>query len=649
MKSYFFQKYCLIALLLLSLGYSSRAQADFVDDINAGTYTTGQQVIYEMNVGSFTADGTFAAAGKRLAELKRNGIDIIWLMPIYPRGGGINSPYAATDFTAVNPAYGTLADLKAFVADAHDMGMKVWLDWVPNHTATNATWVTTHPEYYTKDANGNMIHPNNYGDVYQLDYSNAALTQAMNNCLKFWIDEADVDGFRCDYVSSPNIPVSYWQSTIPMLKAYRPGKDITMMGEADFSDVTALQAAGFDYDYAWGFQGKLQTYGATGSYATPIITYSKDLLSKSKAMNVSRMLYLTNHDENWNYDLKTLNQKYGANKYLLTVLSYTLWGMPLLYNGQEIGGNQALNYFEDTKIDWSQPDQKMLNTVRTLAAIKHSQAALHDAAAYADNAEVSFLTTTNNNSYITAYRRTRDDSEVVVLLNTSTTAQTALISGITGTYSQWLNSDSIAQGVSRHNRIFNGSLSVSVPAKGYLVYVKGNYPEANLPTEAPIDNLVDSSDYAVYYESPIDQATVCAWIWNDTYGGETYATSGTWPGDTFQRLGKTVEGNVVYKYSFALQSGVTLPDYIIITENGSADANKVVNGAAFVNHGYYVKGQPEAVRTVTTGITNLTVSDLTRSGQTTDDNYYNLAGQRVSGSTRGILIHWGRKVLRNKI
>ena len=112
--------------------------SDYVDDINrAANNEVGHQVIYELNVGSFTAEGTFAAAQQKLADLKTLGVDIVWLMPIYPRGGGINSPYAATDFQQTNPKYGTISDLKDFVAAAHTLNMQVWLDWVPNHTATN--------------------------------------------------------------------------------------------------------------------------------------------------------------------------------------------------------------------------------------------------------------------------------------------------------------------------------------------------------------------------------------------------------------------------------------------------------------------------------------------------------------------------------
>ena len=335
-----------IIIYLLALLPLQMLAADYVDAINsaAAKNETGHQVIYEMNIGSFTAEGTLAAAQQQLDELKTLGIDIVWLMPIYPRGGGINSPYAATDFQQVNPAYGTVSDLKAFVAAAHELHMQVWLDWVPNHTATNATWVTTHPEYYKKNGNS-FVHPNNYSDVYQLNYGSAALQKAMNDCLKFWIDEADIDGYRCDYISSNDIPVAYWQTAIPEIKGYKTGKTITFLGEADIAqDVTRLKSVGFDYDYAWGYQGSLASYGSSGVYAAPLKTNADKLLTASGSVSFSRMLYLTNHDQNWNESKKTLIEKYGANRYPLTVLAYTLYGMPLIYNGQETGGNQALQH-----------------------------------------------------------------------------------------------------------------------------------------------------------------------------------------------------------------------------------------------------------------------------------------------------------------
>ena len=463
-----------LLLLMSNVGYA----ADFVDEINqaVGKHPEGQRVIYEMNVGSFTQAGTFAAAQDRLQELKSLGVDIVWLMPIYPRGGGINSPYAATNFQKTNPKYGTIADLKAFVARAHELQMEVWLDWVPNHTATNAEWVTTHPEYYTKSG-GQMVHPNGYGDVWQLDYNNSGLVNAMNDCLKFWIDEADIDGYRCDYISSQKIPTSYWQTTIPMIKSYKAGKTITFLGEADIaSDATRLKTVGFDYDYAWQFQSQLADFG-TSTASARLKAFINNLLEKSANLSFGRMLYITNHDQNYNEEKKTLTQKYGANRYAFTVLAYTVYGMPLIYNGQEVGGNQALDYFNDTKINWNSLDNKMLNTLRTLFAMKHAVPALSDACQAADNPATTVLNVSGSSSVL-AYTRTLGNSQVLVVLNVGSTAATATVDGLTaGDWSQWLTSETISQGTSRSQTTFSASQSFTIDAKGYRVFVRGTYPE----------------------------------------------------------------------------------------------------------------------------------------------------------------------------
>lgn len=482
--------------ILLSLMSGVGFAADFVDVINEAEAKRpeGQRVIYEMNVGSFTQAGTFAAAQDRLQELKSLGVDIVWLMPVYPRGGGINSPYAATSFQKTNPKYGTIADLKAFVARAHELQMEVWLDWVPNHTATNAEWVTAHPEYYAKSG-GQMIHPNGYGDVWQLDYNNTGLVNAMNDCLKFWIDEADIDGYRCDYISSQRIPTSYWQTTIPMIKSYKAGKSITFLGEADIaSDATRLKTAGFDYDYAWQFQSQLADFG-TSTASARLKVFINTLLEKSAGLSFGRMLYVTNHDQNYNEEKKTLTQKYGANRYALTVLAYTVYGMPLIYNGQETGGNQALDYFNDTKINWTTKDDKMLNTLRTLFALKHAVPALSDARKAADNPATSMLDVSGSTSVL-AYTRTLGDSQVLVVLNVGSTAATATVEGLTaGEWSQWLTSETIAQGTSRHQTTLSASHTFTIDAKGYRVFVRGTYPEqavgatgiSSLPVTATTD------------------------------------------------------------------------------------------------------------------------------------------------------------------
>ena len=424
------------------------------------------RVIYEMNVGSFTSAGTFAAAQAKLADLRTLGIDIVWLMPIYPRGGGINSPYAATNFKATNPSYGTIADLRNFVARAHELGMQVVLDWVPNHTATDAVWVTEHPEYYTTQ-NGQMVHPNNYGDVYQLNYSNPDLCEAMNDCLRFWIDQADVDGYRCDYVSSNAIPGSYWAATIPMLRSHAGDKALTMIAETDIvHDASKLLNVGFDYDYAWNLQsGKLERFGPNGTNGNTLKGYCETFISESFGRSFDRMTYLTNHDQNFNDGGKTLEKMYGPNKYALTTLIFTIYGMPLLYNGQEVGNDQILDYFHDTKINWNSTDTKMHNTIRTLVALRHTQPAL------ANGTAATFHGCSSGN--VMAYTKSNGNSTVLVVLNLGNTDVTSSIDGIdAGNYQVWLDSRTIAGGPTCADITLTSTSTLAIGAKGYLVLVK---------------------------------------------------------------------------------------------------------------------------------------------------------------------------------
>ena len=621
-------------LFLLLSGLFLRLHAqDYITDINnSSTAAEGHQVIYEMNVGAFTPEGTFNAASEKLAGLKQTGVDIVWLMPVYPRGGGINSPYASKNFRQVNPSYGTISELKDFVAKAHGLGMKVWLDWVPNHTATDAEWVTSHPEYYTT-RNGQMVHPNNYGDVYELNYNNADLQNEMNDCMKFWIDETDIDGFRCDYVSSPSIPATYWQTAIPLIKNHKRGKDITFLAEADIvNDAKKLLNSGFDYDYAWQLQSQMVNYGPNGNTSARLKAFANTLVDGASQIAFGRMLYLTNHDQNWNESKQTLTAKYGDNRYPLTVFTFTIYGMPLIYNGQEIGGNQPLNYFEDTKIDWNSTDKKMLNTIRTLCAIKHHVPALND------KAGVEWETVTNN-SGVLAFTRTQGDSEILVLLNMNTTAASATVTGLkTGEWSLWLDSETIAQGVSRKQTTLNGTYVFNLEAKGYQVYVKGTYPEEELPPVEAYTPTLDSEDEISIFFETSQPDSYNAWVWGELGGGEAYCTSTSWPGDAMQLMGQSLTGSFIYKYTVSRVT--TAPEYLIISKNGGN--TKIYDGIAFVNHGYYVEGNPNPTQIVSTtsGITTPGLSSRDASGIR-----YDLNGRRLQGDPlpHSIYIQNGKK------
>ena len=449
-------------------GYYVMGQITKIIGAGPSTFVPNQNVIYELDLYNFTNAGTLAAAQQRLDYLKDLGIDIIWLMPIHPRGiqgriGSLGSPYAPRDYHAVNSDFGTLADLQAFVAAAHQRGMQVWLDWVANHTAKDNVWITQHRDYY----NSTLTSPNGYGDVYQLDYSKEATQVAMIEAMQYWIDQADIDGFRCDYISSNTIPTAFWTRAIKALKEYKPGKTITMLGEGDMANsVSRLLVCGWDYDYAWGFQSALVN---NKTNPAGVLTQCRNLVGDLRFIDISRMVYLTNHDQNYN---NTMTNQYGNNVYAFTVLTFTLYGMPMLYNGQETGYllSRKLDYFNRTPINWSTVDSKMLNTVKALTALKHSCDALIDNGDRAS--EVKFLTTGNTN--LVAYTRQHNAQTALVVLNLGTSALNTTVSGLeAGEWKRAIDVSNISAGLTAILVTLNATQSFSVPAGGYQVYIKG--------------------------------------------------------------------------------------------------------------------------------------------------------------------------------
>jgi len=435
---------------------------------NSTPVSNDNRVIYELNLYDFTKEGTFDAATKRLESLKSLGVDIVWLMPVHQRGvtdkcGTLGSPYASKDYYSVNSDFGTIDNMKAFVDKAHSLGIRVWLDWVANHTSTDAVWTTEHPEYYTK-SNGNFVHPNDYPDVYQLAMESETVQNAMIEAMRYWIMNADIDGFRCDYISSPHIPSSFWQRAIPALKQAKPGKEITFLGESDFTDVTRLYGCGFDYDYAWGFNSKLQK-AASLSDVTTLKSDCMALVGDTRYQtSLDRMIYLTNHDLNaYSGTEFTL---FKNNVYPLTVLSFTLYGMPLLYNGQEIGYNSQMSIFERAPIEWNSVNSKMNNTIRTLCALKHTQKALSNGES---RGSVKFLTC--DKSSILAYVRKSGNNEVLVILNMGG-ATTVKIDAVTpGNYISWIDSDNISKEIKGKKITISADSKFTLGNNGYKVFV----------------------------------------------------------------------------------------------------------------------------------------------------------------------------------
>ncbi|MBI1183179.1 alpha-amylase [bacterium] len=339
-------------------------------------------VIYEVNVRQYTPEGNFAGFEKHLPRLKKLGVDILWFMPIYPIGvknrkeseASLGSYYAVKDYTAVNPDFGSMDDFKALVDKCHEMGFKVVLDWVANHSAPDNIWVTEHPEYYTKDSAGNYPIPplgTDWTDVADLDYDNAGLRQAMTEAMKFWVDNCDIDGFRCDVAGE--VPLDFWVEARPQLEQNKP---LFML--AEWEDVDYYKA--FDFSYAWHFnhlmtevsQGRATVDDIVEMSCRPVVNWMANDLEGSYGVYNKQMNFTTNHDENsWK---NSVFERLGAAHKMWAAMAFTVPGLPLIYSGQEVGNGKTLKFFDKDEIDWSQDSLSGFYT--DLVALKHTNDAL---------------------------------------------------------------------------------------------------------------------------------------------------------------------------------------------------------------------------------------------------------------------------------
>ncbi|NQT78646.1 MAG: alpha-glucosidase C-terminal domain-containing protein [Bacteroidetes bacterium] len=362
-------------------------------------------VIYEVNVRQYTPEGTLKAFENHLPRLKEMGVDILWLMPVHPIGeknrkGGMGSYYSVRDYTAVNPEFGTLDDFKDLVNAAHELGMYVILDWVANHTAWDHAWVVDHPEWYSVDEKGNMVSPYDWSDVADLNYSNDDLREAMLDALKFWVVEADIDGYRCDVAGM--VPVEFWNNARVELDKIKP---VFMLAEAEQPN---HHIYAFDMSYAWELHHIMNEIAQGKKNAKAFDNYFKKHDTLYPA-NAYRMYFITNHDENsWN---GTEYERMGDAVNTFAVLTYTLPGMPLIYSGQEAALNKRLKFFEKDTIDWGA--YELADFYRRLGQLRKENPALWSGEA---GGSLKFIKTSDNESVLCFFRK-KDNEAVMVMAN----------------------------------------------------------------------------------------------------------------------------------------------------------------------------------------------------------------------------------------
>ena len=332
-------KKALIALTLILLSVSC-AQKPVQQPL-------ANSVVYEMNVRQYTPEGTFAAAQQQLPRLKDLGVDIVWLMPIYPIGiegrkGTLGSYYAIKDYCDINPEFGTLADFDSFLAEAHRLGLRVVIDWVANHTSPDAKWVTGSPaQWYERDAEGNTTFTADWSDTANLNYECQEMCDEMQKSMRFWM-ERGIDGFRCDMACE--IPLEFWQKAIADLRADYPG--MYMLAEAEEPMVHTL--SDFDASYSWELHHMMNAIARGEKNIPELLEYlAKD--AERHPADAFRLMFTSNHDENsW---AGTEFERMGDAAKVMAVLTFTLPnGQPLIYTGQEMGWNKRFEFFEKDPI-----------------------------------------------------------------------------------------------------------------------------------------------------------------------------------------------------------------------------------------------------------------------------------------------------------
>jgi len=370
--------------------------------------------MYEVNIRQFTEEGTFNAFTNHVARLQKIGVDILWFMPVYPisetkKKGTLGSYYAISDYTKVNPEFGTLEDFQKMVKAIHNAGMKIILDFVPNHTGWDHTWISEHPEYYSQDKEGNIIDPidpntgKSWGwtDVADLNFDNKEMRQHMINDMLYWIEKEQIDGYRMDVAHG--VPVDFWgEVSASLVKAKA---DIFMLAESEVPDLRNKKY--FQTDYGWAFHHLLNDV-AKGEKGPKEIQdwYSEN---QSKYQEGWHIQFTSNHDENsWSGSTK---ERMGEAHDALAALAFTIEGMPLIYGGQEEPLVKRLEFFEKDNIGfdkYAKADfyQKMLK-------VKHENESLWNGVF---GGKANFL---KANDQVLAFKREKNGVESYCIFNLS--------------------------------------------------------------------------------------------------------------------------------------------------------------------------------------------------------------------------------------
>ena len=368
-------------------------------------------VIYEVNLRQYTPEGTVEAFSAHIPRLADMGVDVLWFMPVHPiskinRKGTLGSNYAVADYRKFNPEFGTIDDFRKMIRKAHESNMKVIIDWVPNHTGWDHSWIKLHPQFYTKGKDGKITDPidpstgESWGwtDVADLDYTNKNMRKAMFDDMEFWVTKVGVDGFRQDVAHG--VPLDFWVEYRKRMMKY---PQLFHLAEAEVPDHRNQEL--FHASYGWSFHHLLNEIAQGKKGASEIKKwYDED---RQKFVRGFHMHFTSNHDENsWS---GTEYERMGAMAQLMAVLTLTFDGTPLIYSGQEEPLKKRLEFFEKDLIPFKR--YQLMDFYKNLILAKHSNQALWNGPF---GAEPEFLRADDD---MLIFKKQNNGEEAIVVLN----------------------------------------------------------------------------------------------------------------------------------------------------------------------------------------------------------------------------------------
>jgi glycosidase len=372
--------------------------------------------IYEVNLRQYTPEGTFRAFETHLPRLRDMGIEMLWFMPITPislkgRIGSLGSYYACSDYLSVNSEFGVLEDFKSLVQSAHRLGFKVLIDWVANHTGWDHRWTIEHPEFYRRNADGNFFDAHGWQDVIDLNYELPLLHETMIQCMKFWVDTCDIDGFRCDMAML--VPLNFWKEARSSLDQLKP-----LFWLAECEDPTYHEV--FDASYTWKFLHRMEGYwkktaGLDDLYS--VLQFYNDQFPP----HAMRAYFTSNHDENSHSGSEY--ERLGDAAIPFAVFCCTWNGIPLIYSGQELPNTKSLKFFDKDVIDWKTPCA-LHDFYKTLLQLRKKNPALRSG----DPVVSTLIVPNNANQQVISFLRRYQEKEILVILNLSASEVSLIIS-----------------------------------------------------------------------------------------------------------------------------------------------------------------------------------------------------------------------------